>query len=219
MAMKTSASLWSANLLDVGQYMDLVEDVVYGFHIDVMDGHFVPELLFGPDFVRAVAGHTNRLVDVHLMVAAADRWIDRFADAGAEMLTVHPDACAAVAATLARIEARGVRPAVAVTLDAPLEPVWDLLERVDRILLMGTPLGIKGVEIDPGIYERIRTVVGRRDRGVRRPEVFVDGGIRRHTLPLIAAAGADGVTPGSLIFGAEDPAAAVRWIAQECRPA
>jgi ribulose-phosphate 3-epimerase len=211
--MKTSVSLWSADLLDVGRYMDRVEAVVHGFHIDVMDGRFVPELLFGPDFVRAVAGRTRRLVDVHLMVADADRWIDPFAAAGAGMLTVHANSCADVAATLARIEARGVQPALAVTLDEQLDTIWRLLERADRLLLMGTRLGVKGVEIDPGIYERIRVVVAHRDRSVRRPEVFVDGGIRRRTAPLIAQAGADGVTPGSLIFGVDDPAAAVRWVA------
>src|SRR5579883_2313585 len=207
--MKTSASLWSADLLDVSAAMDLVEEVVHGFHIDVMDGHFVPELLFGPDFVRAVA---RRLVDVHLMVAEAGRWIVPFAEAGAGMLTVHPSACADVVATLAHIEALGVRPAVAIDVNEPLEPVWALLEHVDRVLLMGTALGVKGVEIEPAMYGRIQAVVKARERSARRPDVFVDGGIRRHTAPLIARAGADGVTPGSLVFGEPDPVAAVRWI-------
>jgi ribulose-phosphate 3-epimerase len=172
----------------------------------------VPGLLFGPDFVRAVARRTRRLVDVHLMVVEADRWIDPFVEAGAGMLTVHPSTCADVVTTLGRIEALGIQPAVAINVDESLEPVWALLERVDRVLLMGTALGVKGVEIEPVTYERIRAVVHAREQSVRRPDVFVDGGIRRHTAPLIAQAGADGVTPGSLVFGEPDPAAAVRWI-------
>lgn len=199
--------------------MDRVEHVVDGFHIDVMDGHFVPDLLFGPDFVRAVRGRTRRRVDVHLMVADADRWIEPFAEAGAAMLTVHPASCADVAATLARIRTLAVQPALAVAIDDPLERVWDLLGCVDRVLLMGTQLGVKGVDIEPGIYERIRAVVRERERVARRTEIFVDGGIRRHTLPLIAQAGADGVTPGSLVFGAPDPVEAIRWIAGQSRPA
>jgi len=220
--MKTSASLWSADLLAMGAAMDRLENVVDGFHIDVMDGHFAPELVFGPDFVRAVRGRTRRLVDVHLMVADADRWIGPFAAAGAGMLTVHPESCEDVAATLARIRVLDVRPAIAVGIDRPLEPVWDLLDAVDRVLLMGTLLGVKGVGIAPAIYERVRAVVRRRDRPVRssarserRLQVFVDGGLRRHIVPLLAEAGADGVTPGSLIFDAPDPAAAVRWIAEQ----
>ncbi len=210
--MRTSVSLWSADLLDIGAAMERVEPVVDGFHIDVMDGHFVPELLFGPDLVRAVRGRTRQLVDVHLMVADADRWIGPFAEAGAGMLTVHAPACADVGATLARIRALGVRAAIAVTVAESLDWLWPLLGAVDRVLLMGTPLGVKGVEIEPVVYQRIAGVANERDRGAHRPEVFVDGGIRQHTVPLIARAGADGVTPGSLVFGAPDPAAAVRWI-------
>lgn len=211
--MRTSVSLWSSDLLDVGTAMKRVEEVVAGFHIDVMDGRFVPELVFGPDFVRAVHGRTRRLVDVHLMVEDADRWIGPFAEAGAGMLTVHAQSCVDLAATLARIRALGVRPSIAVGIDDPLEPALGWLDAVDRVLLMGTGLGLKGAEIAPSIYERIRATVRARDNSERRPDVFVDGGIRRHTAPLIAQAGADGVTPGSLVFGDPDPAAAVRWIA------
>lgn len=210
--MKTSASLWSADQLHLAAALDRLEHVVAGFHIDVMDGQFVPELLYGPTTVAAVRAHTTALADVHLMVSDADRWIEPFAASGAGMLTVHAPTCRDVAATLARIAALGVRPSLAVALDEPLEMVWPLLDAVDRVLLMGTALGIKGVGIDPTIYDRIRTTVARRDGSARRPEVFVDGGIRRETAPLIAAEGADGVTPGSLVFGAADPVEAVRWI-------
>jgi ribulose-phosphate 3-epimerase len=163
----------------------------------------------------ALVREDDLLVSVHLMVTDADSWIGPFAEAGAGMLTVHAEACSDVKATLARIEALGVQPALAVGVDDPLESVWPLLDRVDRVLLMGTRLGIKGVGIDPTIYARIQATVEARSRSTRRPEVYVDGGIRRDIVPSLAQAGADGVTPGSLVFGDADPAAAVQWIAAQ----
>lgn len=209
--MKASASLWSADLLHVGAALDRLSDVVDGFHIDVMDGQRVQDLLFGPDFVRAVRGGTESVVDVHLIVAEADRWLEPFAEAGADMLTVHPESCPDFWKTLDSVRSLGLQAGVAVALDLPMEDIWPLFDAVDRVLLMGTEIGIKGVGIDETVYERIREAAGRRGSS-ERPEVYVDGGIRRETVPLIARFGADGVIPGSLVFGEDDPVAAARWI-------
>ena len=211
--MKASVSLWSADQLDLGHAVDALDGHVDGFHMDVMDGHFVPELVFGVDAVRAVAARAWRSpVDVHLMLTDADAWVEPFAAAGAGMLTVHPQSCADVGATLAAIEARGVRPAVALTLDLPVDDLAPLLEAVDRVLLMGTPIGIKGAELSPDTFARVRRLARLRDASERRPEIYVDGGIRRHTVGPLWRAGADGVTPGSLVFGQADWLAAVRGI-------
>jgi ribulose-phosphate 3-epimerase len=210
---KVSASLWSADQLALGAAIDALDAHVEGFHVDVMDGRFGPDLLYGPDTVRAVAGRVrSALVDVHLIVTDADAWIDRFAEAGAGMLTVFPASCADVAATLRRIEALGVRPGVSLPLETPVEAAAPLLELVDRVLVMGTAIGIKGVELDPAAPARIARLVQLRDAGGRRPEVWADGGIREHTVPLLARAGADGVTPGSLVFGRESWLDGVRFI-------
>src|SRR5262249_4544320 len=132
---KVSASLWSADQLALGEAIDALDAHVEGFHVDVMDGRFAPDLLYGPDAVRAVAGRArSALVDVHLIVAGADAWIERFAEAGAGMLTVYPRSCADVAATLRRIEALGVRPGVSLALDDPVEAAAPLLDLVDRVL-------------------------------------------------------------------------------------
>ncbi|MCL5946755.1 MAG: ribulose-phosphate 3-epimerase [Chloroflexi bacterium] len=211
--MKTSVSLWSADLLDVGAAIACVEAEVAGFHIDIMDGHFVPELTFGPDFVRAVAKRTHRLVDVHLMVGDAERWIEPFVAAGAGMLTIHPRSCADAVSALRSIRSCRIGAGIAVELGDALEDVQSLLREVDRVLLMGTALGVKGVEIDTAVYERIRQVAKWREQSQLNVEIYVDGGIRKHTAPFIAMAGADGVTPGSLVYGAADPAAVVRWLA------
>src|SRR4051812_27583269 len=196
--MRASVSLWSADQLALGAAVDALDGHVDGFHIDVMDGHFAPDLLFGPATVAAVAGRARRsLVDVHLVVQDADRWIAPFAEAGAGMLTVHPECCADAEATLAAIAARGVRAGVAFGLDAALEPA--LAARADRVLVMGTAIGIKGVDPEPETGARVRRV---RELGAR--EVFVDGGIREHTIGALAAAGAEGGVPGSLGFGRGD---------------
>ena len=117
--MRASVSLWSADQLALGAAVDALDGRVDGFHVDVMDGHFGPDLLYGPATVAALAARVRRsLLDVHLVVDDADRWVGPFADAGAGMLTVHPECCADPAATLAEIAARGVRAGVALSLDA-----------------------------------------------------------------------------------------------------
>src|SRR5262249_38837084 len=113
---------------------------------------------------------------------------------------------------LAEIERLGARPGLALSLEQPLELAAELLERGDRVLLMGTALGIKGVGLDPRACERIERLAALRDASGRRPEIVSDGGIRAETVGLLAAAGADGVVPGSLVFGEQDRHAAVARI-------
>jgi ribulose-phosphate 3-epimerase len=212
-SVKASVSLWSADLLALGEAIDALDGRVDGFHMDVMDGRLVPELLFGPDAVRAVSARArSALVDVHLIVADADAWIEPFAEAGAGMLTVHPQSSPDVEATLRRIEALGVRPAVALTLDLPVDAARPWLELADRVLVMGTPIGIKGVGLDPSAPGRIRRLAQLRDASARKPEIYADGGIRDSTVPELARAGADGVVPGSLVFGRPDRLEGVRFI-------
>jgi len=205
-------SLWSADLLAVGDAVRLIEDDADGLHIDVFDGHNVRDLLFGPDFVAALRAHTDALLDVHLNVDDPDYWARRFIDVGADMITVQPSACPDVRASLRRIARAGARPALGLEVDDPTELAEGLIEDVDRVLLMGTELGVKGVGLDPRTASRVRRLRAARDRSPRRPEIVVDGGIRRHTVPELAAAGADGVVPGSLVFGDADPRAALRWL-------
>ena len=215
--MKAAVSLWSADLLEVGAALDRLTGVADAFHVDVMDGHFAPDLLFGPDFVRAVRKRTRGVVDVHLIVSEADRWVKPFAEAGADVLTVYPQSCQDLRGTLEEIRRLGVSTGVSVDLGYPLQRVRDtVLELADRIVVMGTETGVKGVGLEPEALERVREVV--RWRG--RPEIYVDGGIRRRTVPEIARAGADGVVPGSLVFGSESWEEAVRWVqSQDARGA
>jgi ribulose-phosphate 3-epimerase len=211
--MKAYVSLWSADLLNVGADIDRVGEVADGFHIDITDGQLTPQLLFGPDFVAAVRARTGRLIDVHLMVRDADVWVPRFIDVGADMVTVHRRSTPDLAATLASIRSAGAAPSLAVEVPEPVpEAAAAEWADIDRLLLMGTEIGIKGVDVDPDVYDRVRRAVLVRDALPHRPEVFVDGGIRERTAPLMASAGADGVIPGSLVYAVADPPARVAWL-------
>jgi ribulose-phosphate 3-epimerase len=206
---KAYVSLWSADLLDVGRAIDLVAPVADGFHLDVFDGHNVDELLFGPDFVAAVRARTDLLLDVHLNVADPDHWARRFADVGADMITVQAGACPDVRHTLASIRDAGLHASLGIETHEPVAAAAALAPQLDRFLLMGTAIGIKGVSQDPATPVRVVELRARAvAAGADRP-IFVDGGIRPTTIHALAAAGADGVIPGSLVYGAADPVGAI----------
>jgi ribulose-phosphate 3-epimerase len=213
--MKAYASLWSADLLALGEAVDLVDALVDGYHLDIMDGVCVPDLLFGLDFVAALRRRTRKILDVHLMLTNTDAWIDRYTKAGSNLLTVHRRFCQDVAVTLDRIRSSGAGPGLVVELGDPLS-IEDLhLDLVDRVLVMGTEVGVKGKGLDPNTPQRIATILELCAQAGRRPEIVVDGGIRRETVPLLAQSGADGVVPGSLVFGEHDPRAALNWIHEQ----
>jgi ribulose-phosphate 3-epimerase len=210
--MKISVSLWSADLLELGAAVNLVAPHVDGLHLDVMDGRCVPNLLFGPDFISALRARTRACLDVHVMMSDTDGWLERFAESGSDMITVHRRLCSDVRATLAKIREFGKKAGMVVELGDPIDAENLHLDLTDRLLVMGTEIGIKGQDIDPRIGERIKAIVCERDRRQAGAEIFVDGGIRRHTVPMLATAGADGVIPGSLVFADKDPCAAIGWI-------
>jgi ribulose-phosphate 3-epimerase len=208
---KAYVSLWSADLLALGAAVDLLGDLVDGFHLDVFDGHDVRDLLFGPDLVAALRQRTRAVLDVHLNVTDPDYWAGRFAEAGADMITVQTGPCPDVGATLARIRELGCRASLGLELHEPVSQAAPYLAGIDRLLLMGTVIGVKGYDQDPSTAGRVGELVAARP-GTAGPDVVVDGGIRRHTVPGLAAAGAAGVVPGSLVFGEPDPRQAVAEI-------
>ena len=209
--MKAYVSLWSADLLNLGAAVDQLGDLVDGFHLDVFDGHNVRDLLFGPAHVAALRSRTAALLDVHLNVTDPDYWVDRFAEAGADMITVQSGPCPDVGATLGRIRDHGCRVSLGLEVGEPVSQAVPFLPEVDRLLLMGTVIGVKGYDQDPLTAGRVGELIAARPGG-SAPDVVVDGGIRKHTVPGLAAAGADGVVPGSLVFGAPDPRQAVAEI-------
>ncbi len=210
--MKAWVSLWSANPLELGTAVDAVATEADGFHVDVFDGQNVPELLFGPDAVAALRRRTRLPLEVHLNVIDPDYWAGRFIEVGADIVTFQSRATSNVRSTIAAIRDKGARPCLGLEVDEPTSVAVALLDAVDRVLVMGTPLGVRGAALDPATPGRVSELAGWRRRIGRGSdlELVVDGGIRTATVGVLSDAGADGVVPGSLVFGDVDPVAAIR---------
>ncbi len=210
--LKCSTSLWSADLGNLAAEMRRVEPFSERWHLDVADGHYVHNLLFFPDQIAQLRRHSAKPFEVHLMVTDPVIWIDPFVEAGADIILFCFDAVKDPGAVLKAIKARGRKAGVSLLITEPidvLEPHWNDL---DVLCIVGTAMGIKGASMDAGIPEKIRrakeTIV---QRGLAT-EVEADGGIRRETVPLLKAAGADYIVPGSLMFK-EDPPQMRQWLA------
>lgn len=210
--LKCSTSLWSADLANLAADIKRVEPYSERFHIDVADGHYTPALLFFPDQVKAMRPHTALPFEVHLMTTHPLQWIEPFVEAGADGFIIYLDSEDEPRKVLDAILSHGKFAGISLSLKQPLsllDPYW---EDLSIVCLLGTEIGIKGAGMDPSVPERIREA--RRiiqSRGLPT-EIEADGGIRRHTVPLIHEAGADYIVPGSLMFG-EDPKAMRAWLA------
>ncbi len=166
-------------------------------HVDVMDGHFVPNLTFGPAMCKALRPHIKGVMDVHLMIAPVDPYIDAFAEAGADVLTAHVEAGPHIHRTLQAIRAAGVRPGVALNPGTPAEAVRDVLGLVELVCVMTVNPGFGGQKfIDMG--DKIRAL--REMIGDREIHIEIDGGVDPKTAPLVAGAGADVLVAGSAVF-------------------
>lgn len=210
--LKCSTSLWSADLSNLASEMKRVEPFSERFHLDVADGHYVKNLLFFPDLVKQLRPGTRLPFEVHLMVTDPLEWIEPFVEAGADGIIFCFDAAKDPGEVLRAIKAQDTYAGVSLLIHEPLdllEPYWNDL---DVLCLVGTAMGIKGASMDasvPGKIKRARAIIAQ--RGLHT-EIEADGGIRRETVPLLSAAGADYIVPGSLMFK-EDPASMRKWLA------
>lgn len=210
--LKCSTSMWSADLANLGPEIKRVEPYSERFHIDVADGHYTPAMLFFPDQVKAMRKYTTLPFEVHLMTTHPLNWIGPFVEAGTDGFIVYQDSQQDTRKVLDAIKAHGKFAGISLNLDDPISslgPYWDDLSIV---CILGTRVGIKGADMDPiapaKIAEAKRII---KERGLNC-EVEADGGIRRHTVPKLHAAGADYIVPGSLMFG-EDPGEMRKWLA------
>ena len=177
-------------------------------HFDVMDGVFVPNLTFGAPIVKSVRKLSDLPFDVHLMITDPVRYIDDFADAGADLLTVHAEAGGDIPAAMERIRERGVRAGIALDPATPMAEIEPYLDRADLVLVMSVKAGFGGQKFIPGTLHKIESAAGRRGRGAGY-EVSVDGGIDRARAADCVGAGADVLVAGSSLFGSADMAAEI----------
>jgi ribulose-phosphate 3-epimerase len=210
--LKCSTSLWSADLADLASEIKRVEPYSERFHLDVADGHYVANLLFFPDLVAAIRGHTRLPLEVHLMTTDPLAWIEPFSEAGADGFIFCLDSAGDPPRVIRAIRDAGKFVGVSLRIEEELERLDPYWGELDLVTIFGTEVGIKGASMDAGVPEKVRRARAMIDRSGLKAEVEVDGGIRRQSVPLLHSAGADWIVPGSLMFGG-DPREVRQWLA------
>ena len=206
-------SILSADFTRLAEAVSLVEGAGADFvHVDVMDGHFVPNLTIGPPVVRALKRVASIPLDVHLMIDDADTTVGWYLDAGADWVTVHVEACDDLRRVVQQIHDAGAKAGVALKPATPASAIGDILADLDLVLVMSVEPGFGGQAYIPTAADKVAQVAEMIRRSGSRAIIEVDGGIDEHTGPLVAAAGARVLVAGNAVFGRPDPSAALRSI-------
>ncbi|MBI1364976.1 MAG: ribulose-phosphate 3-epimerase [Alphaproteobacteria bacterium] len=199
--LRVAPSILSADFARLGEEVAAIAAAGADFiHVDVMDGHFVPNLTIGPLVVKAIRPATKIPFDVHLMIAPVDPYIDDFAAAGADILTVHPEAGPHLHRTIQRIKAAGVKAGVALNPGTPAAAALEVIDDIDLILVMTVNPGFGGQKFIASQLKKIAEARAAIDRSGRDIMLEVDGGVNAETAPAIIEAGADVLVAGSYVF-------------------
>jgi ribulose-phosphate 3-epimerase len=202
---KISPSILSADFTRLGDEIKAVEQAGADYiHIDVMDGHFVPNITIGPMIVETVKRVTDLPLDVHLMISDPDNFIDDFVKAGADILTVHAETVKHLHRTVQYIKEKGVSPGVSLNPATPLDILEYILDDLDLVLLMTVNPGFGGQEFIPAVIPKIKRLREMVDKRNLKTEIEVDGGIGPDSISPVSSAGADVFVAGSAIFYSED---------------
>ena len=220
MAVRIAPSVLAVDLVRLADQIAVVEaGGADWIHVDVMDGHFVPNLTFGPKMVRALKGITDLPLDVHLMVERPEAYIGQFADAGASVLTFHPEATWHVQRHLETVRQRGMLAGLALNPGTPVSYVAEVAGDVDLVLVMTVNPGFGAQEFLRSSTAKIARVRQLLNNAGSRAYVEVDGGISRGTIANAHAAGADTFVAGTAVFGADDPGKEVAELRKRCSTA
>ena len=206
---KIAASILSADFGKLADEIKKIEKYVDMLHIDVMDGHFVPNITFGPPIVRSIRVVTKLPFDVHLMVTEPDKYVDAFIDAGANMLTVHAETAVHLHRTISNIKKKGAKAGVVLNPSTSLAMLDHILGDVDMVLVMTVNPGFGGQSFIRSMLPKIEVLRQMIDKAKLDVEIEVDGGINGDTSRQVISAGADILVAGSYIYESKDPVAAI----------
>ena len=211
MSVRVAPSILSADFAHLARDIAAAErggaDLI---HVDVMDGHFVPNLTIGPPVVKAIKKAASVPLDVHLMIEDPDRYIEAFADAGASYLSVHVEVLPHLHRTIAAIKARGLKAGAVLNPSTPVVMLENVAGDVDYVLVMSVNPGFSGQSFIPRSIEKIRAVRALLAAAGNQAPIEVDGGVDLKTVGAVVAAGADMLVAGQAVFGTADPESAVR---------
>lgn len=214
MAHLLAPSLLSADFAELRKAVELIEGSEAAWHhIDVMDGVFVPNISFGLPVIKSIRKHARKPFDVHLMIVEPDRYISAFRDAGADHLTVHLEACPHLHRSVQAIKAAGMQAGVAINPHSNVSLLEDVMADIDLVCLMSVNPGFGGQKFIERTYARISALKELRTRSGSQALIEIDGGVGLENARKLVDTGADVLVAGNSVFGAQDPAAAIRSLA------
>ena len=208
MRIKIAPSILSADFGRLAEEVKAVASADY-VHVDVMDGHFVPNMTIGPLVIEAVKRASSLPLDVHLMIEDAERWVPAYAKAGADLIGVHVEACPHLHRTLHQIRDLGKRPSVVLNPATPLESIEWVLGDVAQVLIMSVNPGFGGQELIPSALDKIRRLRRMIDERGLPVDIEIDGGVKLDNIATVCAAGANVIVSGSGVFGTKNYAATI----------
>jgi ribulose-phosphate 3-epimerase len=203
-------SLLSADFARLGEAVEMVaRSEASWVHLDVMDGHFVPNLTFGPPVIKAIRPYTRKVFDVHLMISHPDDYLEAFKDAGADYLSVHYESCIHLQRTLVRIRQLGMKAGLALNPHTPVSAVREIATEIDLLLIMSVNPGFGGQKFIPRTLARINEANKLQEETNASFLIEVDGGVTLENAPELLKAGVDVLVAGNTVFSADDPLAMI----------
>jgi ribulose-phosphate 3-epimerase len=203
-------SLLAANFLTLQQDCDMLnKSQAEWFHLDVMDGRFVPNISYGPMIIEFIRKTTTKVCDVHLMIEEPDKYAEAFKKAGADILTVHIEACRHLHRNIQQIKSLGMKAGVALNPHTPVDSLKDVLQDIDMVLIMSVNPGFGGQSFIPKTLDKITTLKRMINEAGLSVQIEIDGGVTLENAPAIIAAGADILVAGNTVFKSPDPTATI----------